>query len=139
MIASLSAPLLLGLGVILMGIEMLVGSFYIFWFGAGFVIVGILEYFVPFSGGLYQISTAFIVSLVLLFALRKKISHLLKKSEKEIKDDFLNESGEGVIKEGLVFYKGTMWEYEPKELQVKDGQRVKVLSVKGNIASIEIL
>lgn len=132
-----SIPILLSLGVILMGLEMLVGSFYIFWFGIGFFVVGIIEYFVPFSGAIYQISTALIISLILLFTLKKRVNFLLSRSEKEIKDDFLNEEGEGIIKEGMVFYKGTMWLYEPRDLKLKEGAYVKVLSTKGNLAIVE--
>lgn len=134
-----SAPILLTIGIVLMGIEMMLGSFYILWFGIGFFVVGAIEYFLPFPSAMYQISTALIISLVLLFALKKKVNFWLRHSEKEIKDDFLNEEGEGVIKEGMVFYKGTMWEYEPKDLKVQNGLHVKVLSTKGNRAVIELI
>ncbi len=135
----LSPSLLIGIGVVLIGLEMLVGTFYILWFGVGFFVVGVMEYFMPFSNALYQISLALTISLVLLFSLKKHISNLLHKSEKEVKDDFLNEVGEGVIKEGMVFYKGTLWEYEPKDLHVKEGLHVKVLSTKKNKAKIELI
>lgn len=134
-----SAPILLTIGIVLMGLEMMLGSFYILWFGIGFFVVGAIEYFLPFPSAMYQIATALSISLVLLFTLKRKVSYLLSNSEKEIKSDFLNEEGEGIIKEGMVFYKGTMWEYEPKSLHVKEGLHVKVLSTKGNKANIELL
>ncbi len=134
----LSTSILMGIGVVLIGLEMLVGTFYILWFGVGFFIVGAIQYFFPFSNGLYQISLALTISLILLLLLKNFIKKILKTPEKEIKDDFLNEAGEGVIKEGMLFYKGTLWEYEPKDLHVKNGDRVKVLSVKSNVAKIEM-
>ncbi|PID47737.1 MAG: nodulation protein NfeD [Proteobacteria bacterium] len=138
-IQALSAPSLLALGLLLVGLEIFVGSFYILWFGIGFLIVGIIEYFIPFSSFLYQLATAFSIALLLLFALQKKVKILFKTGEKEIKDDFLNEEGEGVIKEEMVFFKGTLWEYEPKDLKVKEGDRVRVLEARGSRARIELL
>lgn len=135
----LSIPILLTIGVVLIGLEMVLGSFYILWFGIGFFVVGAVEYFIPFSGAMYQIATALVISLVLLFTLKRRVKMILGKNEKEIKDDFLNEKGVGVIKEGMIFYKGTLWEYEPKNLHVKEGLHVEVLKTKGNIATIRLI
>ena len=135
----ISSVVLIGIGIALIGIEALLASFFLLWFGIGFIIVGGVHLGVPFSDGAYQIAAATCIAMVLLFVLKAKVKSLFAKNEKEIKDDFLNEAGEGVIKEGMVFYKGTLWEYTPKSLHVKEGMTVKVLATKGNVATIELL
>ncbi len=133
----LSFYTLLGIGLALIGLEMTLGSFYILWIGIGFCLVAGVEYFIPFSSGLYQISLAFFIALVLLFLLKNRLKEFLGKNEKEIKDDFLNESGVGIIKHGLVEFKGTMWEIESKFKHLKDGTEVEVLKVEKNMAYLK--
>ncbi len=134
----LSFYTLLGIGIGLIGLEMTLGSFYIIWFGIGFCIVAGVEFFIPFSSGLYQVSLAFLIALVLLFLLKNKLIEFLSKNEKEIKDDFLNESGVGVMKHGLVEFKGTMWEVESKFKDLENGTEVEVLRVEKNKAFIKV-
>ncbi len=138
-LAPFSYYTLLGFGLALVGLEMAIGSFYILWFGIGFCVVAVVEYFYPFSGGLYQIALACLIAFVLLFALKNRLKNFLQKSEKEIKDDFLNESGVGVMKGGVVEFKGTLWAVDAKFKDLEDGREVEVLKVEKNKAFIKIL
>lgn len=135
----LSVYALLGIGLVLVGLEISLASFYIIWFGIGFCLVALIEYFYPFSSFLHQSAAALLISLILLFLLKRRLKEFMQKNEKEIKDNFLNEEGEGVIKHGMVSYKGTLWEIDPRGLQIEEGQRVKVIKTKKNRATIELL
>ncbi len=120
------AIIFLIIGVVLIIAELALFSFYLIFFGIGFLIIGIFSFFV-FFGWNWQILTAFVIGLVLLILFRKKIvNRFFKKSL--VKDDFLNESGFGIIKNGMVFYKGTFWKCDIKDL--KDGQSVEILGIK---------
>lgn len=133
----LSVYALLGIGLVLIGLEISLGSFYIIWLGIGFCFVALIEYFYPFSSFLHQSAVALLISLILLFLLKKKLKVFMQKNEKEIKDNFLNEEGEGIIKHGMVSYKGTLWEIDPRGLEVQEGERVRVNKTKKNRATIE--
>ena len=120
------AIIFLIIGVVLIIAELALFSFYLIFFGIGFLIIGIFSFFV-FFGWNWQILTAFVIGLVLLILFRKKIvNRFFKKSL--VQDDFLNESGFGIIKNGMVFYKGTFWKCDIKDL--KDGQSVEILGIK---------
>lgn len=120
--------LVLAFGVLLVVAELLVGSFFILFFGLGFLVVGILCFFVNFSWYV-QILLASILSFIFLIVLKRPIKERFYASKNEVKDDFLNESGEGEIKEGMVYFKGTLWHYDGN---LKDGERVFVVGTKGN-------
>ena len=68
-------------------------------------------------------------SLGLRVALRKPLKAKFNQHESEVKDDFLNESGDGEIREGMVYYKGTLWRYDGN---LAEGTKVRVQGTKGN-------
>ena len=127
------AYLMLAAGVGLVMLEFMLGSFFVLFFGLGFLAVGVLGFFVDIAWE-YQILLIAIVSLVLLFALRKPLKAKFNQHESEVKDDFLNESGEGEIREGMVYFKGTLWRYDG---DLAEGSKVRVLGTKGNKVVLE--
>lgn len=127
---------LLAVGIFLIAFEALFVSFVVFWFGAAFLIVGVASYFIAFSDGIYQIAAIAIISIILLMALRSKAMELFMKPKKEHNDDFLNEKGVGVIKDGKVYYKATYWDYDSNE-QFLEGEKVNVISTHNMTAVIE--
>ncbi|MGP1561325.1 MAG: NfeD family protein [Helicobacteraceae bacterium] len=131
-----SGLVLSAIGLAFLALEVFFASFYLLWFGFGFLAVAALSAGVAFGDGMYQIALATVLAVVLLLAFAKRLRALLKKSEKEIRDDFLNETGKGVIKEGMVFYKGTLWRFEPPLPDLKDGDEVTVLKAHKSIATI---
>ena len=120
--------LMLAAGVALIALEFMLGSFFVLFFGLGFLAVGVLGFFIDIAWE-YQILLIAIVSLVLLFALRKPLKAKFNSHENELKDDFLNESGDGEIREGMVYYKGTLWRYDGN---LAEGTKVRVQGTKGN-------
>ena len=46
-----------------------------------------------------------------------------------MKDNFLDESGVGMVREGMVFYKGTFWKSD-EIVGLKEGDKVEVAGVR---------
>ncbi|WP_169974064.1 MULTISPECIES: NfeD family protein [unclassified Campylobacter] len=124
----ISPFLVLALGVFLIVAELLIGSFFIMFFGLGFLIVGFFGFFIDMLW-YHQILLAAIISVILLFTLKKPIKEKFYSSKNEVKDDFLNESGIGEVKEGKIYFKGTLWNYDG---ELKEGEKVQIIGTKGN-------
>lgn len=97
---------MLGIGALLMAAELIAFSFYLLFFGLGFIVVGALNFGLNFAWQ-YQILAALGVSLISLFSFRGLLVRKFSKKS-EIKEDFLDERGVGVAREGMIYYKGTM-------------------------------
>ncbi|MDA3043571.1 MULTISPECIES: NfeD family protein [unclassified Campylobacter] len=116
------------IGVILVIIELLVLDFTFVFFGAGFLIVGLFSFALPLSWEV-QILASFVLSFALLLALKKPLKSKFFKPTEEIKDNFLDESGEGYVKEGMVYFKGTLWQSDEIK-NMAEGTKVRVRGVK---------
>lgn len=137
-ISIISPTILIAIGLFLIAIEAMSFSFISFWFGLASILIGIATNFIDFNDGLWQIASICILALVLLFSLRTKLMEkFLKSKDQEINDTFLNEKGEGVIKNGKVEYKATYWDIDSKDTDFKEGEKVIVLSALRNKAKIE--
>lgn len=125
------APLIMiSVGVVFMILELLFMNFVLIFFGLGFLIVGAVNFGVKF-GWEWQILLSFLLSLVLLFTLKKPLKRLFSKNSKSFNNEFLDESGVGEVKDGMVYYKGTFWKSdEIKEL--KDGDKVEISGIKNS-------
>lgn len=130
--------ILLGIGVVLIGLEALISSFILIWFGIGFVITALISMAFPFSDGVWQLATASIISLVFIVLLRKKALEKFLSSEENITDNFLHEGGIGEIKNSKVFFKGTYWEIDSdiNDNEFEEGEKVEVLETYRNSAKI---
>lgn len=131
--------ILLGIGVILIAVEVFMASFILIWFAIGFILTAVISWRYEFSDGIWQLATVAVISLLLLIILRKKMLEKVLKSDVEITDNYLKESGIGEIKNSKVFYKGTYWEIDSSldEKEFKEGDKVKVLKTDKNFATIE--
>ncbi len=131
--------ILLGIGVLLIGLESIIASFILIWFGIGFLVTAFISMGYDFSDGVWQLASVSIISLFLILVVRKSILKFFLEPKEQIKDDFLNESGIGQIKNSKVFFKGTYWEIDSEidESEFSEGQKVKVLSTYKNFAKIE--
>lgn len=115
------------IGILLMIAEVLVLDFTFFLIGSGFLITGFLSFLIPLS---WEVQTlfAFVISIILLVILRKPLKEKFLKS-KGMKDNFLDESGIGEIKNGMIYYKGTFW--KSNEISnLNDGDKVEILGIK---------
>ena len=131
--------ILLAIGIALIAFEAVIASFILIWFGVGFVLTAIISSMYMFSDGIWQIAAASIISLFLLFLLRKKVLEKFLNSRKDISDDFLNEKGIGEIRNSKVFYKATYWDIDSNidEKEFIEGEKVVVLKTHKNTATIE--
>lgn len=141
MLSVIDAYILLAIGIALIGLEALITSFVIIWFGVGFVATALLSFGIAYEDGIWQLATAALISLVLLFTLRKTVLEAFLKSKGELSDNFLNEEGFGEIKHQKVFYKGTYWEIEGplSSSDFEEGEKIKVLKTFKNSATVEKL
>lgn len=130
--------ILLGIGVVLIGLEAIVTSFILVWFGLGFIITAFISMNYNFSDGIWQLGIVAFISLLFIVLLRKKALEKFLNSQEEITDNFLEEGGVGEIKNGKVFYKGTFWEIDPRseEFNYTEGEKVIVIKAHKNTAII---
>ncbi|OQX74744.1 MAG: hypothetical protein B6D59_01540 [Campylobacteraceae bacterium 4484_4] len=136
---ALSVALLIALGIALIVLEMVVLSFYLIWLGIAFVIVGIISFFYTFGSAYSQLALGAVLAVILLLLFKERAKKYLFRHSPEHEDVFLNEGGEGVVKEGRILYKGTYWDPYPSDLVLPEGQRVKIKRVRGNQVEIEPL
>jgi len=131
--------ILLGIGVVLIGLEAVIASFILIWFGIGFVLTAIFSMFYPFSDGVWQLAVVSIISLLLIVILRKKALEKFLNSKEEISDSFFEEGGYGEIKNSKVFFKGTYWEIDPAvDASVfEEGEKIVVSKTHKNWATIQ--
>ncbi len=131
--------ILLGIGVALIAFEAIVTSFILIWFGLAFIITAIISNFYDYTDGIWQLATVSLISLILLFFLRKKVLDKFLNSKVKISDSFFNEKGIGQIKNKKVFYKGTYWEIDSNldDEEFKEEEKVLVVKTYKNFASIQ--
>jgi membrane protein implicated in regulation of membrane protease activity len=127
---------LLAAGIIMIGLEALVFSFFLVWLGVGFVIVAALSYIGLFDSGIAQIATAVSIGLVLLFALRKWSMKMINKSEDD-SEEKPHKGGVGIVDNGMIKLDGTFWQCDDDLSAYKDGERVEVVIInnKAKLAS----
>jgi len=130
-LSPISPTILVAIGIFLIALEAMVFNFVLFWFGLAAIIVGIFSLVFHFTDGLWQLADIAIVSLMLLLTLRTKALTIFLKSKDgdEVKDDFLNEKGIGVVKNNKIYYKATYWECDDID-KLKNGQKVAILEAK---------
>ncbi|MBN2815051.1 MAG: nodulation efficiency protein D [Campylobacterales bacterium] len=136
---TFSAMLLIAMGIGLIALEALLFSFVVFWFGVATILVGFSSYFIEYNDGLWQLATIALIALLLLFTLRSKaLERFMKSQDHEHNDNFFNTSGEGEVRNGKVYFKGTYWKIESQQL-FSEGERVRVTSTEGSTAQVEKL
>ena len=131
----MSAWIFVALGIGFIIAEVLFMDFTLIFFGIGFLSVGILSFFVGFSWQI-QLLLAAVLSIVLLVMLKKRIKAAFFKPKEKLEDNFLDESGVGEIKNGMVYYKSTFWKSE-EIANLADGDKVQVKGVKNGQIVLE--
>lgn len=151
----MSVITLLCFSIILIIAEIFFLSFFLLFIGIGLLITAGIEYFIGFStfGNIYvgQSLSICICSLLSLILLKKPIKAWFANSQHY--NDFLqNASGIGEMRNGMVYFKGTLWEYklqDSKTLESKDnensihsitlneGDKVKVIGISDNKVIIQ--
>ena len=127
---ALSFEWLLAIGIVLIGLEALVFSFFLFPLGLGFLVVSILELWVLDYNSLFsQVATVFILALVCVLLFRQKFISLLGKSSSSVEEQ-VHTSGIGIIDGEQIKFEGTYWNTNDNLSSYKDGDRVNIEIIK---------
>jgi len=126
---------LLAIGIVMIGLEALIFSFFLVWLGVGFVIVAGLSYFGLFDSGTAQIATAVSIGLVLVFVLRKWSMSMVNKTEDD-SEEKIHKGGIGTIDNGMIKLDGTFWQTDDDLSGYKDGDKVEVVDIINNKAKL---
>ena len=127
---ALSFEWLLAIGIILIGLEALVFSFFLFPIGLGFLVVAFLELWVLNFDSLFsQTATVLVLGLIITFLFRKKFIKLLGKSSSD-KEEQIHTSGVGAVDGKQIKFEGTYWNTDDDLSSYKDGDRVNIEIVK---------
>lgn len=136
MLETIAASWLLAIGILLIGLEVLTFSFVLFFIGIGFVLVSFISYIYTFDNGFIQIALAFVLALLLAFALRKTVIGKISKSSKK-QEERAHIKGIGVVQDGAIKFDGTFWKTLDDLSKYKNGDKVKVIDVKDNMVILE--
>jgi len=127
---ALSFEWLLAIGIILIGLEALVFSFFLFPIGLGFLIVAFLELWILEYNSLFsQMATGFVLGLIITLLFRKTFINLLGKSSSD-KEDQIHTSGIGTIDGKQIKFEGTYWNTDDNLSAYKNGDKVNIEIVK---------
>lgn len=132
--------LLIALGLFLCMAEVFVPGFIVIWFGIGALIIGVSNLLTFKSADMIDLLAASsAVGLALLFALRNRILKAQEQNEVKINNNFLEESGDGVYRDGVVEFKGTFLKAKAQESGAifENNEVVCVVSVENNVALID--
>jgi len=126
---------LLAVGIIMIGLEALIFSFFLVWLGVGFIIVAGLSYLGLFDNGIAQIAVSVSIGLILVFVLRKWSMNMINKSEDD-SEEKIHKGGTGIIDKGMIKLDGTFWQCDDDLSGYKDGDRVEVVDIVNNRAKL---
>lgn len=124
---------LLAAGIVMIGLEALLFSFFLVWLGIGFIVVAGLSYFGLFDSGVAQIATSVSIGLVLVFALRKWSMTMINKTQ-DVTEEKVHKIGVGIVSNGMIKMDGTFWQTDGDLSTFKDGDKVKVVDIINNKA-----
>jgi membrane protein implicated in regulation of membrane protease activity len=127
---ALSYEWLLAIGIILIGLEALLFSFFLFPVGLGFVIVALTHLWIFHFNGLFsQLATALILGLVITLVFRKKFIQMLGKSS-SFKEEQIHSGGIGTIDGKQIKFEGTFWNCDDDLSNYTNGDKVTVSIIK---------
>jgi len=127
---------LLAAGIFLIGIEIVLYSFFIIWIGIGLIVAGFLSYAVSFDSGYTQLAIAFTIGFALLIMLRKRAVSFIIKSE-DRREEHIHRGGIGIVDNGMIKMDGTYWQTDDDLSRYENGDRVKVVDIHKNRAVLE--
>ena len=135
---ALTYEWLLGIGILLIGIEALLFSFVFFPIGLGFVVVAIIEIGFYDFGTIYsQVATAFGIGAVVLLLFRGKFLEMIHKSSNDT-EEVVHKGGVGVVDGTQIKFEGTYWNTPSDLSSYKDGERVNIVIVDNRAVIQEI-
>lgn len=95
-------------------------------------ISGIFSLFIELSIAVWAVISA-VLAVIFFFTIRRPLRCFF--TTKKSNDNFLDDSGEGVVKEGMIYFKGTLWRADVSGLE--EGQSVNVKGIQNGEIIIE--
>ena len=126
---------LLAIGILMIGVEALLFSFFLVWLGMGFIIVAGLTYLGLFDNGVAQLAASVSIGLVLVFVLRKWSMTMLNKTQDDTEEK-VHKTGTGIVDKGMIKMNGTIWQSDDDLSIYKDGDKVEVVDIVNNKAKL---
>ena len=127
----ISVAYLLAIGILLIGFEVLVFSFVLFFIGLGFIFVALISSFYLFDSFYVQLAVALVIALVSAYFFRNiLLEKISKPSQKE--EEKVHKSGVGIVENGMIKFDGSYWNTLDDISALKDGERVSVVDVVDN-------
>ena len=127
---ALSYEWLLAIGIILIGLEALLFSFFLFPVGLGFIIVSLTHLWIfRFNGLFSQLATALILGLAITLVFRKKFIQMLGKNS-SFKEEQIHSGGIGTIDGKQIKFEGTFWNCDDDLSNYANGDKVTVSIIK---------
>lgn len=113
-------------------IELVFLDFSCFLIALALGISAICSLFIELSITIWAVISA-LLAVIFFFTIRAPLKRFFM--SKKSKDDFLDESGQGVVKEDMIYFKGTLWRADTSSLS--EGQSVKVKGIQNGKIIIE--
>jgi len=127
---ALSFEWLLAIGILLIALEVLTFSFFLFPVGVGFIVVSLFEFMgLGYESFFPQLATALMIALALVLFLRKKFIYMIGQSSTK-KESQVHKSGLGIIQNAQIKFSGTYWNTDDDLSSYSDGDRVDIKIVK---------
>ncbi len=124
---------LIAAGIFLIGLEIVLYSFFIVWIGIGLILVGLSSYLIAFDDGYVQLAIAFSIGFILAYLLRKKAMEFADNSE-DSSEEHVHQRGVGIVDNGRIRMDGTFWQTDDDISDYDDGDRVEVIDIQSNKA-----
>ena len=131
MIEVISVSYLLAIGILLIGLEALIFSFVLFFFGIGFIVVAFISQFYLFDSGIVQIAVAFVVALLFAYFFRKNLLEKMLKESSDV-EERAHISGTGTVEKGMIKFDGTYWKTLDDISSYEEGATVNITDVVDN-------
>ena len=127
---ALSFEWLLAIGIVLIGLEALVFSFFLFPVGLGFLVVALTHLWIfNFDGLFSQLATVVSIGLAVTLLFRKKFIQMLGKSSSS-KEEQIHKGGVGVVDGTQIKFEGTFWNSDDDLSGYSDGDKVDIVIIK---------
>ena len=139
-LSVIPAWIMLTIGFALLGIELLIGSFIVLFFGIAFIVIGVSGFIFNWPSGELQLLVTILLGGVLSFALRGLLTKGTDRADLPLETMQGGDIGQIVAHGGAlsVMYKGTTWTFRSLDDNVfSEGDEVVVESLKNNVAYVK--
>ena len=133
------AWIMLTIGVVLLGLELLSVTFVIMFFGMAFIVIGFSGFAVDWQAGEYQVLAVAVLGGIMTYALRGYFMKGMSKEDLPLETMQVGEPGTIVDHGGeqRLLYKGTTWAFKNAgDDAVATGDEVMVVELKNNVALV---